>query len=142
LIPSSTAQTQFDSPISILPSPTVIIPLGGPSFEIEGPLVEGASQVRGKGPYNVPIVIVDVTMMAKPLGTGIITPDGTFSIDIVPELIVNHRIGIMAGMSEGATPAPSADAYLDKLKHFKGEGFQDLPNIGIVFTSDLVESSQ
>jgi len=133
--------TQFDSPLHDSPLSPTAAPssaLDGPAFEIEEPLVPGAVQVRGKGPYNIPIVIVDVTLAAKPLGSGVIGPDGTFVIDLSEELIVNRRIGIMAGMTEGATPVPSTDAYIESLKPFRGDGYKNLPSIGIIFASAMV----
>ncbi len=136
--------TQFVSPLDS-PLPTVAAPsahaLDGPAFEIEGPLLVGASQVRGKGPYNVSIVIVDVTLAAKPLGSGVISPDGTFTIDLVEGLIINRRIGIMAGMTEGVTPVPSTEAHIENLKQFQGDGYQNLPYIGIILASRMVEES-
>jgi len=111
-------------------------------FEIEEPVLAGASQVRGKGPYNIPIVIVDVTLAAKPLGSGMIASDGTFTIDVSEELILNHRIGIMAGMTEGMTPVPSIETYMEDLKKFQGDGYRNLPYIGIIFASSMaVEAS-
>jgi hypothetical protein len=132
----SASQTPFDSPLSPT-SPAISIE--GPAFEIEEPVLAGALQVRGKGPYNIPIVIVNVTMAAEPLGSGIITSDGTFSID-VPELIANHRIGIMAGVIK-ETPVPSNEAYIESLEQFGGEGYMNLPHIGVIFASSLVKAS-
>ena len=129
------SQTPFESPLV----PTVVeTSIDGPAFEIEEPLVAGATQVRGKGPYDVPIVIVDVTMTAEPLGSGVIAPDGTFAID-VPNLVANHRIGIVVGVIEG-TPVPSPDDYVQSFEPFRGEGYMNLPYIGVVFASSMVQA--
>jgi hypothetical protein len=139
-VPPTVLPTQFESPLfdSPLPPSPPSISIAGPSFEIEKPVVAGASQVRGKGPYNVPIVFVDVTLTAKPLGSGIISSDGTFAIDISGELVPGHRVGIMAGMMEGATPVPSVEEYIENLKQFGGDGYKSVPYVGIIFDSCLV----
>lgn len=134
VLPAQFESPLFDSPL--LPSPPSSI--AGPPFEIERPVVAGASQVRGKGPYNIPIVFVDVTLTAKPLGSGIISSDGTFTIDISGELVPGHRVGIMAGMMEGATPVPSVEEYIENLKQFGGDGYKNVPYVGIIFDSCLV----
>jgi len=138
------SQTPFDSPI--VPTidspivPTIVeTSIDGPAFEIEEPLVVGATQVRGKGPYDIPIVIVDVTMTAEPLGSGVIAPDGTFAIG-VPSLTANHRIGIVVGVFE-ETPVPSPDDYVKSFEPFRGEGYMNLPYIGVIFASALVQAA-
>jgi hypothetical protein len=130
------SQVQFDSPVFDSPL-SLATSIEGPAFEIEEPVLASATQVRGKGPSNIPIVIVDVTMTAEPLGSGFINPDGTFSID-VGELIPNHRIGIMAGAIEG-TPVPPT--YVESLEQLRGEGYMNLPYIGIILASSLVKES-
>jgi hypothetical protein len=85
-------------------------------------------------------VLVDVTLFAEPIGTGIIGSDGTFSIP-VSELIANHRIGIMAGFVMG-DPPESPEAYVAALSRFRGEGNVDLPNVGFILASSLVGEQQ
>ena len=130
------SQTPFESPLAPAAPATSI---DGPTFEIEEPVVAGTTQVRGKGPYDTPIAIVDVTMTAEPLGTGIIAPDGTFTID-VPNLVANHRIGIVVGVIEG-TPVPSPEDYVKSFEPFRGEGYMNLPYIGVVFASVMVQAA-
>ncbi|MBN1872770.1 MAG: hypothetical protein JXA33_00955 [Anaerolineae bacterium] len=135
-----------DSPIptaSLLATPvspiqTLSLAAAEPKFRINEPLTAGTTQVSGQGPANTPIVIVDVTMSALPLGSAIITTDGTFVIDLVEPLILNHRIGIAAGMV-GGTPEPSTEAYIESLKPYRGDGFMNVPYIGVIFASALVE---
>ncbi|HNT74107.1 MAG TPA: hypothetical protein PKH77_03695 [Anaerolineae bacterium] len=127
------------SPLATPVSPIQTASLAAePKFRINEPLTAGTTQVSGQGPANTPIVIVDVTMSALPLGSAIISPDGTFVIDLVDPLILNHRIGIAAGMV-GGTPEPSTEAYIESLKPYRGDGFMNVPYIGVVFASALVE---
>lgn len=150
LLNCSTQPQPGQSPISVLPvpdvspveTPSVVVAFefSGPHFEIDEPLITGATRITGKGPANVPIVIVNVTMSAKPLGSGIISSNGTFAIGISEPVVANHRIGIVAGMM-GGTPEPSSiDEYIESLKPFSGNGFMNLPYIGVIFASALVEA--
>jgi hypothetical protein len=94
-------------------------------YTFDTPLVPGDTQVTGSGPENIPIRIVDVTLMGAELGAGAIDQDGKYAITVSP-LPKGHRIGIMLG-----TVADSKKSY-----ELQRHG-QDMPMIGIILTSTM-----
>jgi hypothetical protein len=109
----------------------------GPDFALDQSLLPGDTTVTGSGPIDLPIVIVDVTMMAKPLGTGTIGRDGRFSISLNGPIIENHTIGIQIGAAFQAT-----QENMKQLWDRQGTGFKDYPEIGVVFDSVVVHKPQ
>lgn len=98
-----------------------------PVFSIQQPLNQGQTEITGTGPAGVPIRVVDVTHMGDELGAGVIDREGRFSIAVVP-LPSGHRVGIMLG----EVSDPGRRQALQR-------GGQDIPMIGIVLTSTIVE---
>jgi hypothetical protein len=105
----------------------------GPGFALDVPILLGASKVTGQGPLDVPIVIVDVTMNARPIGSGTIGKDGKFSISLDKPAVEGHILGIQVGSGFQFTPENS-----QQLLGKKGPGFKDYPQIGVVFDSATV----
>lgn len=123
--------TQFDSPLL----PTEI---PGPTFAIDRPLRSGATHLTGQGPAGIPIVVVDVTLTGQEIGQGFIGEDGRFDIVVSPALIAGHRIGLMAGATHQMSPEET-QIYLRQLLRWKGEGARDMPFIGLLFDTALVQ---
>ncbi len=97
-------------------------------FTIQGPLHPGDTIVRGMGPPDVPIKIISISYVGEPLGFGSTNPDGTFNIEISPPLESNHVIAIQ--LSDESLKSD----FLD------GPGYTDIPMIGLVLTTSVVET--
>jgi len=119
------------SPIRPATAPTPTLPFG-PRFTLDRPLLPNSTVVTGQGPAGVPIRIVNVTRAGRELGAGTIGPDGRFSIEVSP-LPPGERIGIMLGDVTG-TPFRKED-------FLRGEGYVDIPMVGILFDTAMVEES-
>jgi len=105
------------------------------SFRFDLPLNAGDTLVTGQAPPNLSLAIVDVTFNGI-LGIGVSDADGRFSIG-VQELLDGHRVGItFSELQPGKTHADMSEEYFPH----RGEGFINIPNIGIFFDSALVES--
>ena len=77
---------------------------------------------------------MDVTYNGQLLGTGRSDEAGRFSIP-VSGLVEGNRIGIGIGeLAEGQTLNQMAEQYFP----YRGEGFMNLPNVGIFFETILV----
>jgi hypothetical protein len=97
------------------------------SFSIDEPLLVGATQVTGRGPAGLEIVIVDVTLSAQHLGYGRVEYDGRFAIDVSP-LPEAHAIGVMLN-------EPLEGELQENVQDLWGPGGIDLPMLGSVFAS-------
>lgn len=108
-----------------------------PRFRIDqAGLVAGATRVEGQAPPDVALAILDVTYNGSLLGRGRSDADGRFAIDVSPELIAGNRIGVTVGeLTDGQSLNQMAETYFP----FRGEGFMNLPNIGILFDTALVQ---
>ena len=122
---------------SPMATPSQVAPIPGPEFALDRPLKPGASHISGQGPAGIPIVIVDVTLTGKKLGTGFIDDEGMFRIELSAPLEAGHRIGIMAGTT-GDMSDEEIGTYLSQLKEWRGEGARNLPFIGMLFDSAMV----
>jgi hypothetical protein len=120
----------------VYPPPAVEEQFLEPRFAFDLPLQAGASVVTGQAPPNLAIALVDVTSNGTLLGSGVTMPDGTFSIGVqgLPE---GNRIGITFSELE-----PGLDIAGMSIKYFpyRGENFMNLPNVGIMLETALVES--
>lgn len=127
--------------------PPTATPLGGyppsgeetfmePRFRIDQPLATGATTVTGQAPPNVAIAVLDVTFNGALLGSGRSDADGRFTIPVSP-LEEGHRIGITVGELE---PGQSLTQMAEKYFPHRGEGFMNLPNVGIFFDTAQVQS--
>ncbi|MFN8439597.1 MAG: hypothetical protein U0175_02450 [Caldilineaceae bacterium] len=93
----------------------------------------GATVVRGTGPANVPILIVDVGFMGDVLGQGTISEDGKFEIEVKP-LVENAYIGVAVAELDGTD-----FAHEDFLaRGFNGPGAEQVPQVGFIFDTLVV----
>jgi len=105
-----------------------------PRFRFDQPVSVTATTVTGQAPPNTPLAILDVTFNGQLLGTGRSDDGGRFSIP-VSGLVEGNRIGIGIGeLAEGQTLNQMAEQYFP----YRGEGFMNLPNVGIFFDTILV----
>jgi predicted small lipoprotein YifL len=106
-----------------------------PRFRFDTPLAAGATNVTGQAPPNLSLAVLDVTFNGVLLGTGRSDENGRFSIPVSP-LPAGNRIGLVIGeLAEGQTLADMAETYFP----YRGEGFMNLPNVGVLFETALVE---
>ncbi len=106
-----------------------------PRFRIDVPQVESNLTVTGQAPPNLPIAIIDVTFNGVVLGSGVSDDNGNFSID-VSALQQGNRIGITFSELE---PDKSFDDMAIYYFPYRGNGFMNIPNVGIFFDTTLVE---
>ncbi len=126
-----------------LPSPTLVpgsYPpaeevFAEPRFRLDLPLSADDRVVNGQAPPNLALAVVDVSSGGGVLGVGVVGGDGRFSIG-VRDLPEGHRVGItFSELQPGKTHAEMSEEYFPH----RGEGFMNIPNIGIFFDSTLVE---
>ena len=140
--PSQSQSETGEKPESESPVATPVLPdqedaIVGPRFSLDRPLEAGATTVGGQGPAGIPIVMVDVTLTGKRLGTGFINDEGEFDIKLSEPLEAGHRIGIMAGTTSDMSEE-EAQAYISRLKDWRGEGARSLPFIGTLLDTAMV----
>ncbi|MBN1668643.1 MAG: hypothetical protein JW862_16235 [Anaerolineales bacterium] len=102
-------------------------------FMIDKPVLVGATEVTGRGPAGVPIMLVDVTLAGEPIALSVIASDGTFRFT-VPAQEANHRIGIALGNLSG-TGWTETDFQDPK---YNGDQARTVPTIGFFFDTALV----
>jgi hypothetical protein len=106
-----------------------------PRFRFDQPIAANATTITGQAPPNVALAIMDVTYNGALLGSGRSDDNGRFDIP-VSGLVGGNRIGITVGeLSAGQTLNQMAEQYFP----YRGEGFMNLPNVGIFFDTVLVE---
>lgn len=105
-----------------------------PLFEFDLPLKAGDTTVSGQSPESLPLAIVDITYNGLILGTGQSGDDGRFSIT-VSALTEGNRIGITVTELEDMTYEEMVNTYFN----YRGEGFMNLPNVGIFYDTAIVE---
>ncbi len=106
-----------------------------PRFRLDLPLKSGSTTVSGQAPPDLAIAVVDVTYGGIVLGAGVSDADGRFVIGVQP-LPDGNRVGItFAELQSGKTLAQMSQEYFPH----RGEGFINIPNVGIYFDSSLVE---
>jgi hypothetical protein len=111
-------------------------PFKEPRFRFDQPLQAGATTVSGQAPPDVALAIADITFNGAILGSGRSDSDGRFSIPVSP-LPGDHRIGLtVAELRPGQTISEMSDEYYP----YRGDGFMNLPNIGVFFETALVGS--
>lgn len=124
------------SPLVSSPLSTPQPPLEGPNFELS-PVKAGDTMVSGRGPTGLPIVIVDVTLSAKPLGNAVIDDSGNFTASLSEPAIVGRLIGVQVVDLTG-TPYQPTDEFVAQLDAKAGPGFRYYPQIGAVYVSTQV----
>jgi hypothetical protein len=106
-----------------------------PRFRIDQPVSVSATTITGQAPPNLALAVQDVTFNGTLLGTGRSDESGRFTIP-VSGLIEGNRIGLsIAELAEGQTLNQMAEQYFPN----RGEGFMNLPNVGIFFDTVLVQ---
>jgi hypothetical protein len=118
--------------VSPLSSP-VVAPSNSVAFQLDRPILAGATIVRGSGPAGVPVYISDITFMGEPLGTGTIGPDNRFAIT-VQSLDAGHRIGLALGELSGSQFKPEQFYPID----FHGPGAMQFPMVGFFFDTTTI----
>lgn len=137
----------IDSPLVPTDLPVLVSPLGQSSplessssidavpFRINRPVRVGDTILTGSGPAGIQIVIVNATTMGDRIGSGVIGPDGQFSIVVLP-LEANIRIGLEIGDLSG-TGHLFEDFNGDV---YKGEEALLLPMVGYFHDTVFVQS--
>ena len=116
------------------PPPAVEETFLEPRFRIDLPVTAATTTITGQAPPNLTLAVLDVTYGGAPLGMGQSDANGAFSIP-VSGLTAGNRIGLAIGaLPEGMDIAQTAEMYFPH----RGEGFQNLPNIGVFYDSTLV----
>ncbi len=106
-----------------------------PRFRIDQPVTTATTTITGQAPPNLTLAVLDVTYGGSPLGIGQSDANGAFAIS-VSGLTAGNRIGLAIGaLPEGMDIAQTAEMYFPH----RGEGFQNLPNIGVFYDTTLVE---
>lgn len=105
-----------------------------PRFRIDQPVSAAATTLTGQAPPDTPLAVMDITYNGALLGTGRSDSNGQFSIQVAG-LVDGNRIGLgIAELTEGQTLDQMAQFYFP----YRGEGFMNLPNLGIFFDTALV----
>lgn len=97
----------------------------GPKFTIDEPVTTDAKFVTGTGPEDVPIRLVDVSLMGQELGLTTIGDDGKFSFELETKLVSGHSIGLMIG------DLSNTDFNYDDFMY--SNDYYDKPMIGTIF---------
>lgn len=103
-------------------------------FRIDRPLAADGTLVTGQAPPNLPLAVIDITFNGTLLGTDVSGDDGRFEIPVSP-LPDGHHIGVaISGPVRGLSFQETLDEYFP----YRGTGFINIPNIGVVFDSAVV----
>jgi hypothetical protein len=105
-----------------------------PRFRIDQPVSVSATTISGQSPPNTPLALLDITYNGAVLGLGRSDENGRFSIPVTG-LVEGNRIGLGIGeLAQGQTIEQMAEFYFP----YRGEGFMNIPNLGIYFDTTLV----
>jgi hypothetical protein len=119
----------------VYPPPTEAVVYVEPRIRLDLPVSSSDSVVTGTAPAGLALAVVDVTYNGALLGAGSTSNDGQFSIN-VDGLIEGNRLGLTFDELE---PGMSlADMSIKYYPH-RGEGFMNLPNVGVILDSTLIE---
>ena len=109
--------------------PSVVETFQEPRFRIDQPVAANATTLTGQAPPGTSLAVMDVTYNGALLGTGRSDESGRFTIP-VSGLVAGNRIGLAVGeLAEGQTLSQMAEQFFP----YRGEGFMNLPNVGIFF---------
>lgn len=119
----------------VYPPPTVAEVFAEPRIRLDLPIRASDGTVTGTAPPGLALAVVDVTYNGTLLGTGNTSADGRFSIN-VDGLLEGNRLGLAFGDVE-----PGMTLSEMSIKYFphRGEGFMNLPNVGVMLDSTLIE---
>lgn len=117
------------------PIPTQVDDRSEPHFIITAPVNASDTIVTGQALPGLSLAIVDISYNGIVLGTGPSDENGRFSIP-VSSLIAGNRIGVtLFELQPGQKTIE--DAAVALFPH-RGEGYMNLPNVGIFFDTLLV----
>lgn len=109
--------------------PSVVETFQEPRFRIDQPVAATATTITGQAPPGTSLAVMDVTYNGALLGTGRSDDSGRFTIPVTG-LVAGNRIGLAVGeLAEGQTLSQMAEQFFP----YRGEGFMNLPNVGIFF---------
>ncbi|MBX7251839.1 MAG: hypothetical protein K1X50_07640 [Candidatus Promineofilum sp.] len=122
-------------PAESYPAPAAEETFLEPRFRIDQPVTAATTTITGQAPPNLVLAVLDVTYGGAPLGQGRSDENGVFSVP-VSGLIAGNRIGLAIGeLPQGLDIAQTAETYFP----YRGEGFQNLPNIGVFYDTVVVQ---
>ncbi len=122
-------------PAESYPAPAAEEAILEPRFRIDQPVTAATTTITGQAPPNLVLAVLDVTYSGAPLGQGRSDENGVFAIP-VSGLIAGNRIGLAIGeLPAGLDIAQTAETYFPH----RGEGFQNLPNLGVFYDTTLVQ---
>jgi hypothetical protein len=124
-----------EAPPGAYPPPSIEETFQEPRFRIDLPLSANATLVSGQAPPNLALAVLDVTYNGEVLGIGRSDENGRFEIPVSP-LIDGNRIGITVGELQ---PGQSINDMAEQYYPHRGEGFMNLPNIGVLFDTTQVQ---
>jgi hypothetical protein len=119
----------------VYPPPTVTEVFAEPRIRLDLPVTVNATEVSGTAPPGLALAAVDVTYNGALLGSGTTGRDGRFTIP-VEGLIEGNRLGLT--FSELEDGLSMADMSIKYFPH-RGEGFMNLPNVGIMLDTTLIQ---
>ncbi len=129
------AEGEGAAPAESYPAPATEEALLEPRFRIDQPVTAATTTITGQAPPNLVLAILDVSYGGVPLGSGRSDAEGGFAIP-VSGLTAGNRIGLAIGeLPEGMDIAQTAETYFP----YRGEGFQNLPNLGVFYDTTLVQ---
>ena len=118
----------------VYPPPTVEEVFAEPRIRLDLPVSVGDTTVTGQAPAGLALAVIDVTYNGALLGQGKTGADGQFTID-VGNLVEGNRLGLTFGELEPGLSI--ADMSIKYYPH-RGEGFMNIPNVGIILDSTLI----
>lgn len=134
--PAETLPPPSATPVpDVYPPPTVAEVYAEPRIRLDLPVRSSDGTVTGTAPPGLAFAVVDVTYNGTLLGTGNTGADGRFSIK-VDGLVEGNRLGLTFGdLEPGLTVTDMSIKYFPH----RGEGFMNLPNVGVMLDSTLIE---
>jgi hypothetical protein len=134
----STATSGYPAPTEAYPAPAAggypapaatLEP--GPDFTLNTPVKSADAEVSGSGPPGVPIKLIDISSAGETIAENTIGPDGTFKFDVSGKLVAGNWIALKLGSVEGTG--------LDPNKFLSGPDYSDMPFVGTIFDSTIVQ---
>jgi hypothetical protein len=119
----------------IYPPPTVEEVFAEPRIRLDLPVSAGDTVITGQAPAGLSLAVIDVTYNGALLGQGKTGDDERFSI-AVNGLVQGNRLGLTFGELEAGMSI--ADMSI-KYYPYRGEGFMNIPNVGVILDSTLIE---
>ncbi len=103
-------------------------------FQLDKPIEVGATRVTGRGPANVPIALLDITLGGPVLAFSAIDQRGEFEFKLSEPLEARHRIGVTLADLTG-TEWTREDF---RSEDFHGDEAFNVPNIGFFFDTYMI----